>query len=196
MEFRKFRNKQFGAKRERFPTANPDWYQIRELGVYGSGNYGISPLADDTSYEIKAHKGAGHWENRAFDIPVPISSKQGDKVAEFWRRRGYRVIWNNGDGIHHNHVHVEVPKAKAAEFFRIINDPKPKPRKPPSEVSSSISDTPSYQRVAVAAPVEQPPSTPIVIGGGGQQMVASGPSRRDLTNRSSQVRFNSRLWSA
>ena len=112
-------------------------------------------------------------------------------------------------GTHQTGVfHYEIRKGKAGasgsyegtlnptEFLKRMDTARPQPRKPPSEVPSSVSATPSYQRVAVAAPVEQPPSTPIVIGGGGQQMVASGPSRRDLTNRSSQVRFNSRLWSA
>jgi hypothetical protein len=118
-EFREFRNKQFGASKERFATPNPQNYQIRELGIWEGGkqdNWKINPLADDTAYEKNAHKGAGHWENRAFDIPVPIKSKQGDMVAEFWRRKGYRVIWKT-DKAHENHVHVEVPKEKANDFF-------------------------------------------------------------------------------
>ena len=119
MDFRKFRGKQFGAPSERFATPNPDYYQMREFGVFGSGNYNIHPMADDTNYEIHVHRGAGHRENRAMDIPVPPRSKEGDMVAEFWRKKGYDVIWNNGDGVHHNHVHVEVPKNKTAEFFAL-----------------------------------------------------------------------------
>ena len=118
-EFREFRNKQFGAPKERNPTPDPQPYQIRELGIWEGGkqdNWKINPLADDTAYEKNEHAGAGHWENRAFDIPVPPNSKQGDMVAEFWRKRGYRVIWKT-DKQHENHVHVEVPKEKANDFF-------------------------------------------------------------------------------
>jgi hypothetical protein len=89
------------------------------MGTYGSGNYQISPLADDTNYEINVHRGAGHWENRAFDIPVPIRSKEGDAVANYWRSKGYTVIWKDG-GSHDNHVHVEVPSEKAGEWFKIV----------------------------------------------------------------------------
>ena len=119
--FRQFRT-QFGAPASRFPSFNPQNFQIREMGVYGSGNYGINPLADDTRYEIEKHKGAGHWENRAFDIPVP-NLAAGDKVAKFWRDRGYKVLWRVPG--HDKHVHVEVPKSRAAEFFRIM-----RPRNP------------------------------------------------------------------
>lgn len=118
LEFREFRNKQFGASKERFATASPRLYQIRELGIWEGGkqdNWRINPLADDTAYEKDAHKGAGHWENRAFDIPVPESSREGDMVAEFWRKRGYKVLWRVSG--HYTHVHVEVPKEKANEFF-------------------------------------------------------------------------------
>jgi hypothetical protein len=118
-EFREFRNKQFNAPKERFATPNPQNYQVRELGIWEGGketNWKINPLADDTAYEKDVHSGAGHWENRAFDIPVPINSKEGDMVAEFWRRKGYKVIWKT-DKAHENHVHVEVPKEKANEFF-------------------------------------------------------------------------------
>ena len=55
-DFRKFRTA-LGGSATRQPTANPDYYQIREMGVYGSGNYNISPLADDTNYEIGLYKG-------------------------------------------------------------------------------------------------------------------------------------------
>ena len=123
--FRKFRT-QFGASENRNPTYDPNWYQIREMGTYGSGNYNISPLADDTNYEINVHKGAGHWENRAFDIPVPDSSAEGDKVADYWRSKGYTVIWKS-EG-HYNHVHVEVPKDKAQEWFKIVKKAKAKPQ--------------------------------------------------------------------
>ena len=117
-EFREFRNKQFGVPKERFATPDPQLYQIRELGIWEGGkqdNWKINPLADDTAYEKNVHSGAGHWENRAFDIPVPESSKEGDMVAKFWRDKGYRVIWRSSG--HYDHVHVEVPKEKANDFF-------------------------------------------------------------------------------
>jgi hypothetical protein len=119
MEFRNFRSKEFGASKQRFASSEPQMYQIREMGIYDGGktdNWKINPLADDTNYEKDAHKGAGHWENRAFDIPVPIRSAEGDKVNNFWKSRGYTTIWRDG-GSHDNHVHVEVPKNKAKEFF-------------------------------------------------------------------------------
>lgn len=119
--FRQFRT-QLGAPASRFASFNSQNFQIREMGVYGSGNYNINPLADDIRYEVGVHKGAGHWENRAFDIPVP-NLAAGDKVAKFWRDRGYKVLWRT-EG-HYNHVHVEVPKSRAAEFFRIV-----RPRNP------------------------------------------------------------------
>ena len=117
--FRSFREK-FGGSKNRRPTFNPDYYQIREMGIYGSGNYQVNPLADDTNYEITAHKGAGHWENRAFDIPVPNSSSEGDAIAEYWRSKGYTVIWRSHG--HYDHVHVEVPKEKAPEWFKIVKN--------------------------------------------------------------------------
>ena len=193
MAFREFRNKQFGAKKERFATSMPDFYQIRELGIYGRSDYAINPLADDTNYEIEEHEGAGHHENRAFDIPVPISSSQGDLVAEFWRSRGYRVIWNNGDGIHHNHVHVEVPKAKAAEFFRIIKPTEIKPTKPPG-AQASLPQEPE-QRVAVTVPI--PVQAPAPAAPAPASTIASaGFSDRALVNTSSRSQFTTAMWQA
>lgn len=126
--FRAFRNKQFGAPSQRKPTGGAEYYQVRELGIYGSKGYRISPLADDFGYEIDEHEGAGHKENRAFDIPVPYSSAEGDKVAAYWRGRGYNVIWKS-DG-HFDHVHVEVPPNQAKEFFKIVSESKKRSGKP------------------------------------------------------------------
>jgi hypothetical protein len=114
LEFRKFRNEKFGASTDRFATKTPELYQIRELGVPGDNTAKISYLADDTAYEREAHSGAGHRENRAFDIPVPRSSTQGDAVANFWKQKGYTVIWRDG-GLHEGHVHVEIPKNRVSE---------------------------------------------------------------------------------
>jgi hypothetical protein len=142
LEFRKFRNEKFGASKERFATASPRLYQIRELGIWEGGkrdNWKINPLADDTAYEKNEHAGAGHWENRAFDIPVPNSSREGDMVAEFWRKRGYKVIWKS-DG-HYDHVHVEVPQNRAKDFFsgKPNQPPQAKPPTPPSTSVQPVS---------------------------------------------------------
>jgi len=190
-EFRQFRTK-FGGTAERRPTSQPDYYQIREMGVYGSGNYDINPLADDTSYEIEVHKGAGHHENRAFDIPVPVNSSQGDAVNEFWKSRGYKTIWRSAG--HYDHVHVEVPKNKADEFFRIMS---PSPA-PPSEQAQHVSRSTSYdsdkygrtQLVAVAVP------TPSGGGssGGGIRPTISGGSRAGDTRQASRAAAQSQLF--
>lgn len=193
MEFRKFRAQQFGAKEERFATSQPDFYQIRELGIYGRSDYAINPLADDTNYEIEEHVGAGHHENRAFDIPVPISSRQGDLVAEFWRNKGYTVIWNNGDGVHHNHVHVEVPASKAAEFFRIIKPTEIKPTKPPG-AQAALPQEPE-QRVAITVPI--PVQAPAPAAPAPASTIASaGFSDRALVNTSSRSQFTTAMWQA
>jgi hypothetical protein len=135
-EFRKFRAAQFGASSERKPTAGGEYYQVRELGIYGRKDYQINPLADDTAYEINEHRGAGHWENRAFDIPVPNSSVEGDKVAQYWKSRGYDVIWRS-DG-HYDHVHVEVPKDKADEFFKIVKKEKKEKEKEKAQKGQKV----------------------------------------------------------
>lgn len=119
LDFRKFRNEQFGASADRRdpPDSSARHFDIREMGVYGANDYGINPMADDDRYDIEVHKGAGHRENRAFDIPID-SPENGRTVAEFWRSRGYRVIFGT-DPKHMNHVHVEVPRERAQEYFRV-----------------------------------------------------------------------------
>jgi len=189
LQFRQFRKSQFGASAERKPTATGEYYQIREMGVYGSGNYNISPLADDTSYEIELHKGAGHHENRAFDIPVPNSSREGDMVNEFWKSRGYKTIWRSSG--HFDHVHVEVPKEKAAEFFKVISGSDVKPSKPPAAETITPDQTP--RRVTVPVPVPQPqvsvPSPSSASPSGG-----SGVSERTVVNSSFRSRFHAAMW--
>jgi hypothetical protein len=176
-EFRQFRT-QFGYTSERKPTLHPENLQIREMGNYGSGNYDISPLADDTNYEINEHRGAGHHENRAFDIPVP-SKAVGDKVNQFWKSKGYTTIWQSSG--HYNHVHVEVPKNKAAEFFNIA------PQQPrvtaPSErqTAEEISRQTDYERMRtifmpIAVPTEGGGNT---SSGGGPPAIIGGGSSRD-----------------
>tara|TARA_Y100000004_G_scaffold184825_1_gene234271 strand:- start:12042 stop:14051 length:2010 start_codon:yes stop_codon:yes gene_type:complete len=191
-DFRKFRTS-MGGSATRQPTANPDYYQIREMGVYGSGNYNISPLADDTNYEIGLHKGAGHHENRAFDIPVPPNSAQGDRVAKFWRDRGYTVIWRSAG--HYDHVHVEVPKARAEEFFKVI--PELQKPAPPSDRAKKVSTEPSYSKTKKTVVVaSNPPATPVVVGGGGSGLPASGGSDKKALNSLTRQRANSQLYSA
>lgn len=191
-DFRKFRTS-MGGSATRQPTANPDYYQIREMGVYGSGNYNISPLADDTNYEIGLHKGAGHHENRAFDIPVPPNSAQGDRVAKFWRDRGYKVIWRSAG--HYDHVHVEVPKARAEEFFKVI--PELQKPVPPSDRAKKVSTEPSYSKTKKTVVVaSNPPPSQVVINGGGSSLPASGGSDKKALNSLMRQRANSQLYSA
>jgi len=177
-EFRQFRT-QFGYTSQRKPTFNPENLQIREMGTYGSGNYDISPLADDTNYEINEHKGAGHHENRAFDIPVP-STAVGDKVSQFWKSKGYTTIWQSAG--HYNHVHVEVPKSKTAEFFNIA------PQQPrvtaPSErqTAEEISRQTDYERMrTIFMPIAVPTgeSGGDSSSGGGSPTVISSGSAKD-----------------
>jgi hypothetical protein len=175
-EFRQFRT-QFGYTSQRKPTLNPENLQIREMGTYGSGNYDISPLADDTNYEINEHKGAGHHENRAFDIPVP-SKAVGDKVSQFWKSKGYTTIWQSAG--HYNHVHVEVPKNKAAEFFNIAPE---QPKVTPPALRSNaedISKQTDYEKMrTIFMPIAVPTggSGGDSGSGGGSPTVIGGSSR-------------------
>ena len=155
MSFRNFRNKEFGASKDRFATAGSQFYQIRELGIYDGGktdNWTINPLADDTNYEKDEHKGAGHMENRAFDIPVPIRSAEGDKVNNFWKSRGYNTIWRDG-GSHDNHVHVEVPKDKANDFF--AGKLKPRDKATPDNKLENPSGSKDKNKQPQVAPQQQ-----------------------------------------
>ncbi len=175
-EFRQFRT-QFGYTSERKPTLNPENLQIREMGNYGSGNYDISPLADDTNYEINEHRGAGHHENRAFDIPVP-SKAVGDKVNQFWKSKGYTTIWQSAG--HYNHVHVEVPKNKAAEFFNIA--PQQPQVTPPAErqTAEEISKQTDYEKMrTIFMPIEVPTGGggDTSSGGGGPAVIGSGSAK-------------------
>jgi len=176
-EFRQFRT-QFGYTSERKPTLNPENLQIREMGTYGSGNYDISPLADDTNYEINEHKGAGHHENRAFDIPVP-SKAVGDKVNQFWKSKGYTTIWQSAG--HYNHVHVEVPKSKAAEFFNIAPQ-QPRVTAPAErQTAEDISKQTDYEKMrTIFMPIAVPTGESggdSSSGGGGPTVIGSGSAK-------------------
>ena len=175
-EFRQFRT-QFGYTSQRKPTLNAENLQIREMGTYGSGNYDISPLADDTNYEIEVHKGAGHHENRAFDIPVP-SKAVGDKVSQFWKSKGYTTIWQSKG--HYNHVHVEVPKNKAAEFFNIAPE-QPKVTSPAErQTAEQISKQTDYEKMrTIFMPIAVPTggSGDSGSGGGSPTIINSGSAK-------------------
>lgn len=184
-EFRRFRS-QFGASSNRNPTYDPNYYQIREMGTYGSGNYQISPLADDTNYEINVHRGAGHWENRAFDIPVPDRSRQGDAVANYWRSKGYTVIWKDG-GSHDNHVHVEVPKDKASEWFKINRTAtvQPPTQQRPGQQPSGRLTLEQARELEVRASNLKPGDKPVVFTG-----IGSIQMGKDLLGRPKKKYFN------
>jgi murein DD-endopeptidase MepM/ murein hydrolase activator NlpD len=160
-EFRQFRNQKFGASKSRVATAGPQNFQIREMGVPGNKGYQINPLADDTNYEISAYKGAGHLENRAFDIPVP-DIKSGDVVNQYWTSRGYKTLWKVKD--HFNHVHVEIPKEKVKEFTR-INLKSQVTTPPPKRQDVSYNQSPYLQNQKTL--IVNRPSTVIAASGGG-----------------------------
>ena len=189
-EFREFRNKQFGASKEKFPTPNPQLYQIRELGIWEGGkrdNWKINPLADDTAYEKDAHKGAGHWENRAFDIPVPNSSKEGDMVAEFWRKKGYNVIWRSSG--HYDHVHVELPKEKANDFFAGKLKPEDKKTNMSSDKNMMEGNVTTRNQIQQMSP-QQGQQTPVGKSAPSiqlQSQVAASPQMMQVPQMSSMV---------
>ena len=160
-EFRQFRNQNFGASKSRVATAGPQNFQIREMGIPGNKGYQINPLADDTNYEISTHKGAGHLENRAFDIPVP-NLASGDKVNQYWTSRGYKTLWRVKD--HFDHVHVEIPKEKVKEFTK-INSKSQVTTPPPRRQDVSYNQSPYLQRQNTV--LVNRPSTIIAAGGGG-----------------------------
>ena len=91
--------------RQAFPLAKgtpklsiePYELQMRENDSLGS-------LGNDPQVDPVHAKGSAHYENRAIDIPVN-NMDLGDKVANWWRGKGYKVLWRV-EG-HYNHVHVQ-----------------------------------------------------------------------------------------
>jgi hypothetical protein len=130
MAFRKWRKQNYGVSEQRIASNQTGNLQVRELGAKGRGllSTGINSLADDLNFEFWEHSGAGHRENRAFDIPVS-DLKMGDRVSQFFKARGYDIIWRSAG--HFNHVHVEAPANKAEEFFKIVGK-KPKEKVNPT----------------------------------------------------------------
>jgi len=93
--------------RSQFPLArgtpntsiDPYELQMRENDALYRAGIGNDPKTDRVHVE-----GSAHYDNRAIDIPV--NNKQlGDRVAKFWRDRGYYVLWQVAG--HYNHVHVQ-----------------------------------------------------------------------------------------
>lgn len=86
--------------------------QLRENeSLYRAG------IGDDPTVEHYEHgKNSKHRTDQAIDIPVTLASidpSQGDRVSQFWKDRGYKVIWKDG-GAHDNHVHVSWDETQAA----------------------------------------------------------------------------------
>jgi len=96
--------------RQAFPLAKgtpklstePYELQMRENDSLGS-------LGNDPQVDPVHTKGSAHYENRAIDIPVN-NMDLGDKVANWWRGKGYKVLWRV-EG-HYNHVHVQWAKGQ------------------------------------------------------------------------------------
>lgn len=74
--------------------------QMREnLTLYRAG------IGNDPSVERVHKPNSRHYTDRAIDIPVPVNSTTGDRVATFWINKGYKVLWRVSG--HHDHVHVQ-----------------------------------------------------------------------------------------
>ena len=102
--------------RQAFPLAKgtpklstePYELQMRENDSLGS-------LGNDPQVDPVHAKGSAHYENRAIDIPVN-NMDLGDKVANWWRGKGYKVLWRV-EG-HYNHVHVQWAKGQKKDKKR------------------------------------------------------------------------------
>lgn len=98
------------AFRQAFPLAKgapklsnePYELQMRE-------NTSLGELGNDPTVDAVHAKGSAHYENRAIDIPIN-NMELGDKVADWWRGKGYKVLWKV-EG-HFNHVHVQWSKGQ------------------------------------------------------------------------------------
>ena len=96
--------------RQAFPLAKatpklsiePYELQMRENDSLGS-------LGNDPQVDPVHVTGSAHYENRAIDIPVN-NMDLGDKVANWWRGKGYKVLWRVAG--HYNHVHVQWAKGQ------------------------------------------------------------------------------------
>jgi len=80
-------------------SMTPYELHLRENTMLHAAGIGNDPTVERVHVE-----GSAHYSNRAIDIPVN-SKPLGDRVAQFWRSRGYYVIWQSAG--HYNHVHVQ-----------------------------------------------------------------------------------------
>jgi hypothetical protein len=80
-------------------SMTPHELHLRENTMLHAAGIGNDPTVERVHVE-----GSSHYSNRAIDIPVN-SKPLGDRVAQFWRSRGYYVIWQVPD--HYTHVHVQ-----------------------------------------------------------------------------------------
>jgi hypothetical protein len=81
-------------------SKEPYHLQMREnLTLYRAG------IGNDPSVERVHKPNSSHYTDRAIDIPVPVNSTTGDRVATFWINKGYKVLWRVSG--HHDHVHVQ-----------------------------------------------------------------------------------------
>jgi len=98
------------AFRQQFPLAKgtpqlsvePYELQMRE-------NTSLGSLGNDPQVDPVHAPGSSHYENRAIDIPIN-NMELGDRVANWWRGKGYKVLWRV-EG-HFNHVHVQWSKGQ------------------------------------------------------------------------------------
>jgi hypothetical protein len=74
------------------------------------------------------HKGRGHYEGRAIDINAiagrdvdnPRAAATLDNLKAELEGKGLKVLWRTAG--HYNHMHAEVPRAKAAAYGGIFSD--------------------------------------------------------------------------
>ena len=72
-------------------------------------NNSLGSLGNDPTVDPVHSPGSAHYENRAIDIPIN-NMDLGDKVANWWRGKGYKVLWRVAG--HFNHVHVQWSKGQ------------------------------------------------------------------------------------
>ena len=110
-------------------SIEPYELQMRENDSLGS-------LGNDPQVDPVHAKGSAHYENRAIDIPVN-NMDLGDKVANWWRGKGYKVLWRV-EG-HYNHVHVQWAKGQKKDK-KAKKKEQPQSQTPPP--SKPLSKTP------------------------------------------------------